>query len=239
MTVFVRALAQPHLVARLTAVCATLLVVVAALPTGPTHAKAVQQIQWKTLLPDLPPLVDPLAHLTDDQRFDLETIMWVRTLTPQERKIEPNILSVEDAERFEVQFKKAGIDIDELIATYSAWDQKRARRQKLVNSKLDQKTIRMPGYLLPLSFTEGGETEFLLVPYLGACVHTPPPPPNQIVSVKLTKPMQVEDLFTPVWITGEMNVKTSETTVQYDDGSRRVVVGYHLENATTVPYSEE
>ena len=75
-----------------------------------------------------------------------------------------------------------------------------------VENELIGETIRMPGFILPLDFQEGGEiSEFLLVPYFGACVHTPPPPPNQIVYVTLDEPIVVERMWDPVWVTGVLS----------------------------------
>ncbi len=75
-----------------------------------------------------------------------------------------------------------------------------------VENELIGQTIRMPGFILPLDFQEGGEiSEFLLVPYFGACVHTPPPPPNQIVYVTLDEPIVVERMWDPVWVTGVLS----------------------------------
>jgi hypothetical protein len=65
--------------------------------------------------------------------------------------------------------------------------------------------IRMPGYVVPLEFASDHRyREFLLVPYFGACLHTPPPPPNQIVYVKTAKPVTIDDIWAPVWAEGEM-----------------------------------
>jgi hypothetical protein len=65
--------------------------------------------------------------------------------------------------------------------------------------------VRMPGYILPLDIQAGGAVdEFLLVPYYGACVHEPPPPPNQIVHVVADQPMQVDEPWTAVWVTGRL-----------------------------------
>jgi hypothetical protein len=52
------------------------------------------------------------------------------------------------------------------------------------NNELDGVAIRLPGYLVPLDESGNGIKEFLLVPYFGACIHTPPPPANQIVLVQ-------------------------------------------------------
>ena len=77
----------------------------------------------------------------------------------------------------------------------------------------NDKTIRMPGYLVPLDFGSEGSKQFLLVPYVGACIHVPPPPPNQIVLVTTEEPYQSQGLFEPVWVTGRFN--TAVTSTEY------------------------
>ena len=43
------------------------------------------------------------------------------------------------------------------------------------------KQVKLPGFVVPLEYSDKGRVkEFLLVPYFGACIHYPPPPPNQI-----------------------------------------------------------
>jgi len=77
-------------------------------------------------------------------------------------------------------------------------------RSAPVVSELDGQKIRLPGFVVPLDF-EGTETsEFLLVPYFGACIHVPPPPSNQIVYVKTVASYPLQGLFEPVWVTGEI-----------------------------------
>ena len=73
---------------------------------------------------------------------------------------------------------------------------------------LDGKFVKLPGYIVPLESDAGGElTEFLLVPYFGACIHVPPPPPNQIVYVKLKAPFNLKSMADPYWITGTISTK--------------------------------
>jgi len=81
-----------------------------------------------------------------------------------------------------------------------------------VVEELDQLMIRMPGYILPLDFAEhGAAQEFLLLPYHGACVHTPPPPPNQIVYLRAPEPIRFGSLWEPVWVEGRMEVERVNT----------------------------
>lgn len=89
-----------------------------------------------------------------------------------------------------------------------------AARQDLPNApvvqNLDGQAIRLPGYIVPLEVNEQGRTtEFLLVPYFGACIHVPPPPSNQIVHVRSEIGVKLEELYQPYWIEGAMQVKAS------------------------------
>jgi hypothetical protein len=98
--------------------------------------------------------------------------------------------------------------------------------------KLDGKIVRIPGFVVPLDdFTEEG-AEFLLVPYYGACVHTPPPPPNQIVFVTMEGRKNVKlTLFDAVWMEGRLRISTVESPYG--------AVGFQLEGLAVKPYSTQ
>jgi len=77
---------------------------------------------------------------------------------------------------------------------------------------LDGVVVRMPGYILPLDFSENSAArEFLLLPYHGACVHTPPPPPNQIVYLRSPELIHFDSLWEPVWVEGRMELERVDT----------------------------
>ena len=209
---------------------------VVTLMASEVHARDL--IKWTNLLPQAKALKDPFSALTDDQRFDIETIMWARSLSDEERALDHNRQPLEDAAKYERAFVKAGLDVDKLMQAQRVYEAEVARRQKLVNTALNGTDVKIAGYLLPLEFSEKGEKDFLLVPYVGACVHVPPPPANQMVLVRLAKKMVVKDLFTPVWISGQMKTKQSSAALRLIDGSRDVTVGYHIDGAAAEIYKE-
>ncbi|MGS2722556.1 DUF3299 domain-containing protein [Porticoccus sp. GXU_MW_L64] len=111
----------------------------------------------------------------------------------------------------------------------------RAFQQALVSSKirpeLDGQLIRVPGFMVPIEL-DGPKnvTEFFLVPYFGACIHEPPPPPNQIIHVKHPQGFHLDDLFTPVWVAG-----TAHTTNLSKSG---VNSAYSMSEAQISLYSD-
>lgn len=107
----------------------------------------------------------------------------------------------------------------------SPWDQEAG---VALNTDYDGKRVRLPGYIIPLDYQGEGVTELLLVPYVGACIHVPPPPPNQLVFVRTDKPYEVAGLFEPVWVTGEFGAAATETEL--------AEVGYIIDKAAIEPY---
>lgn len=81
-----------------------------------------------------------------------------------------------------------------------------------VVAALDGQRVKLPGYIVPLDVTEEGRvTEFLLVPYFGACIHVPPPPSNQIVHVHAELGVLLDALYEPFWIEGPLKVEQSSS----------------------------
>ena len=76
-------------------------------------------------------------------------------------------------------------------------------------AKLNGQRIRLGGYPVPLeSDAEGRTTLLFLVPYPGACIHVPPPPPNQIVLVRYPKGIALDDIYEPLWVDGTLHIET-------------------------------
>jgi len=90
------------------------------------------------------------------------------------------------------------------------------------------KTVSLSGYVIPLDYTADGVESFMLVPFVGACIHVPPPPPNQLVFVTTKTPFMVDGLFQPFTVTGEFGTATTTTDLAQ--------VGYFMKAEKVVPY---
>jgi hypothetical protein len=100
-----------------------------------------------------------------------------------------------------------------------------------INPLILGQNVRLPGYLVPLEDLPGGVKEFLLVPYFGACVHSPPPPANQIVHVLLDKPNKRFRLMDVVWVSGPLSATKTD--------SHMGVAGYRIDAKNLTPYTDK
>lgn len=83
----------------------------------------------------------------------------------------------------------------------------------LANPAVDGRVVRLPGYVVPLDRTHEGLREFLLVPSFGACIHVPPPPPDQIVLVRLDRRSPQWRTMDAVWVEGTLRVHPSDSSI--------------------------
>ncbi|MGX5914930.1 DUF3299 domain-containing protein [Aliidiomarina sp. Khilg15.8] len=97
-----------------------------------------------------------------------------------------------------------------------------------VIEELDGDKIRIPGYVVQLEGDDRKVTEFLLVPYFGACIHVPPPPPNQIIHVRFPEGVPYSVTYDAVWVSGTINVDRTESDI--------AVTGYQIDAAEVVSY---
>ncbi len=222
---------------RVLAALMLLAVTVVAALSRPADAEVTREIDWGTLVPPAPEIEFPFKHLTRMQVLDLDELTSLR------RALAAGDIAVgdpyhQDSVLLEKRFREDGLDPDALVTEFSAFMDKISVIETGVVEDLDGSLIRMPGYALPLEHSGTGVREILLVPYVGACIHTPPPPPNQVVFAKLDEPYVSKGLYDPVWITGRMRVVSSQSDLFYVDGRTIVDSGYTIEVERIEPYEE-
>ncbi len=101
------------------------------------------------------------------------------------------------------------------------------------NPAMDGKYVKIPGFVAPLDWSAFNELkEFLLVPYFGACIHSPPPPANQIIYVKVDRPLKEVQAMAPVWVYGRLIVETTDS----DDMG---VSSYSMDAERVLMYEDE
>jgi hypothetical protein len=201
--------------------------------SGAQPADEPREIMWKDLGP---PADQSFSRLSKLQALQLSDIADVRERKARGDKV--NAIELEDEHAATRKLEEAGFDVDALLAKRREYMDGAKQRNRSVNVALDGKTVRMPGYILPLEFSGKDITEFLLVPYVGACIHTPPPPPNQIVHVKSDKPVANVTVFSAVWVTGRLSAVSAKKTLSLVDGASDINVGYSLQASVVELYKQ-
>ena len=197
-------------------------------------AADVREIGWQDLIPPRN-YDDPFEALTEDQLYDLGTIVRTREFY----KSSPSSVTeemLERAETLEKELDQQGIDVDGLLARRDEIAEKRRAQAKSVVEELNGENIRMPGYVLPIEFDGQKVTEFFLVPYVGACIHVPPPPPNQMVYVSSNAGIETKGLFDPVWVEGTISTEGATSPYASFDGTLDISAGYTMQANDIEPY---
>lgn len=195
----------------------------------------VREISWADLLPVLDPLQNPLQGVDQAVREDLARLARIKIDIAQGFLNEDSVQVAEANARVTARLKE-GINLRSLEQAVATYEAELERREGLLNTTLEGNLIKMPGYAVPLESTADGTTEFFLVPFFGACIHVPPPPPNQIVSVSTEDPVKLGELFEPVWVTGRMNTEESSQSLTLVDGTADIPYGYRLTDVKIEPY---
>jgi hypothetical protein len=101
-----------------------------------------------------------------------------------------------------------------------------------VRPQMNGQPIRIPGFIVPLEFNDDQViTEFFIVPFFGACIHVPPPPPNQIIHVKYPKGLKLRALYNPFWLSGVLTTTLIENDM--------ATAAYAMEVYLVEDYTEE
>ena len=148
-------------------------------------------LMWEDLLPDgeeaaLAALYEDYFRSLDQRVRSSQTFL---TQSPSAGPISPG--SIEEG---------SSLDVMPQIGTFNTV------------TDLDGLNVRMAGYIVPFDFdAKGGHREFLFVPYQGACIHTPPPPPNQMIHVTSAAEVMVPDIWGAYWLEGVIQIARRDT----------------------------
>lgn len=192
-------------------------------------ASAQSRVTWDDLKASETQLHNPYEHLTTDQIYRLSSLYQLKTWV-EENQPDADRLEVREVRRLEQSFVDEGLDIAVLLTHAEAAQAYYQSESQVTNPDLEGQSVQISGYILPLTENQTQQvSEFLLVPYVGACIHVPSPPPNQIVYVKPAIAIDDPGLFSLVSVTGQMRSQLGSYELFRVDGSRSVEVSYAMD----------
>ncbi|MEM6449163.1 MAG: DUF3299 domain-containing protein [Cyanobacteria bacterium P01_D01_bin.105] len=198
-------------------------------------------VTWEDLQSRATQLRNPYAHLTTAQTYRLSNLYqlreWIETNQP-----EPDSFERQELQRLEESLAADGIEATELLKEVEAAQAYWTAKSRTTNADITEHPIALDGYVLPLGGNPvpNGEQapemdEFLLVPYVGACIHVPAPPPNQMVYIKTAEAIKNPGMFSAVQVKGTLQAQAGSYELFQVDGSRTVDVSYAMSLSALAP----
>ncbi|MEZ9671591.1 DUF3299 domain-containing protein [Vibrio lentus] len=198
----------------------------------PTYANTAVALEWQDLNSSAQEVTLEMPDLTDQQMRLLQGVIAMSA--SKEEQVQ------QQAVEFKETLKEQGINADEVIALRDEYMQTMKASAEAITTEFDGKKVRVPGFIVPLEFSEGmTATEFLLVPVAGACIHMPPPPANQIVRVSFPEGFQVQNVQYPVWVEGDFSSNKVTEEVYLVDGKSNLTMGYEMNASMIEDYYEK
>lgn len=134
-----------------------------------------------------------------------------------------------DKLRAELEAQK--IDVEGLLKIRQKMIEQWKEQNESTNPAIVNRNVQIQGFILPIEWQEKKLVEFLLVPFVGACIHKPAPPPNQVIYAKLKAPIEFPTLapFASANIKGFLRGEMQSPELSLVDGSQPVVTSYELD----------
>ena len=197
----------------------------------------VRSITWDTMKGRLE-FEDPFTKLTSEQIYRLAVVARTRQLEKNAKEGKRAVSEAMLTEKAEAEqwLREQKVDIEGLFAKREEITRLRKQKASEGVEELDGKLVELSGFVLPLEYDGKKVKEFLLVPWVGACIHTPPPPPNQICHVVAEAPFLIKGTFEAVTVTGVIQLENRETELFLVDGTADIPMSYIFESASVKKY---
>ncbi len=214
------------------------LALVSAYPSwGDASLQNPQTVTWEDLQPDQRTTIEKTyERLPESQLMEFAELVrrqddWKLHNRPEDRA---------EVDRLRESLTRQGVNVDELRGQVDRARAYQWEQATQTNPAINDQAIKMMGYLLPIEQNAIGQvSRFLLVPFVGACMHVPPPPPNQVVYVEPGTPIDDPGLFAKVWLEGTIRQQPSSHVLFRVDGDQRVDVSYTLDLTAIEPVPYE
>ena len=190
-------------------------------------ASEIKVTYWDELVPSMELMEDPFQKLDRNQMFDMATIARFKEAQAEDGFVASDKARQEIVEVTE-RLKKQDIDVEALFVARAQIMKQREALGSKPNTEVVGSKHRIPGYITPIEMDGTKVTKFFLVPSAGACIHTPPPPANQLVLIDFPEGIELVSLMTPVWVEGLLTGHQSKENVNYSDGAANVQSVYAM-----------
>lgn len=193
-----------------------------------SEALDLQKLDWQVLAPSINEQEVSLPNVTEAQKRLLASVIQYQN--------SPDSAASTKVKAARELLTQQGIDVDAALDARARYMSLAQRKAESLNTEVNGKQVSMSGFVVPTKFNGVKATEFLLLPYAGACIHMPPPAANQIIKLRYPPGFEVENVQFPVIVSGTINADKQTELVQLVDGKMNVTMGYAMEALTIDKY---
>jgi len=176
-------------------------------------------------------LSSPITTIAEEKNSPYKTIEWTDLLSKED------LLALMDPPEELNNFEDGSIEdqiSNQLFNALTLAGDNRYQQALIstkVRSEYDQQKVRIAGFVVPITADGLSVTEFFLVPYYGACIHVPPPPPNQLIFSQFPESIKIDDMYYPYWVEGTLSTTLTENNL--------ATSAYSLKVDNITKYTEE
>jgi hypothetical protein len=201
------------------------------LSAAPGHAGERPPVEWSKLPdPSAQEFEDPYRDLAPEQTSDLMSLIRLREgLGGEGPTTEESRQLVARTAELEAALREAGVDVEWLLAQRWVVAERRHQAAISVNRSLDGQSAEIAGFLILAPRTESGEAITYLLPDRGVCNHLPPPPPNQLVRLRLEEVPEMTGSCVPAVVGGTLRAEETHHEVIVIDHSLPMWSAWTLE----------
>ena len=184
------------------------------LTASPALTSDAPQLDWSRLVDQSAQNYDdPYRELAPELLISLVTVARLREKAAKGEPVDEQQLSRETA-----SLVAARIDVDNLIAQRWIVAERRELAATAGNKNVDGRRVVLSGFVIPAAVDDDGTSIAYLVPERGMCSHMPPPPPNQMVRLRLRDNWRPQTIFEPIRVTGLLSIQPTKRAVHIVDG---------------------
>ncbi len=205
-------------------------VITACLLALPVHSE-VTRIEWPDLIDEsAQDYEDPFVELTGKQLSALRKLVRLRAQLEKGGPTPEQLNQIQvDIEATETTLAEEGVEADWLISQRWVVMERREKAGTAANVDIDGVTVSLGGFVIPAPPNEDGSQMAYIVPERGMCSHVPPPPPNQMVRLRLSDSWAPSTIYEPIVVTGQIRIDPTQKEMLVVDGPVLMKAAFTLE----------
>ncbi|MDN2482873.1 DUF3299 domain-containing protein [Vibrio agarivorans] len=189
-------------------------------------------LSWRSLILSVDELENPFESMPYEAMGEMRHYASLKEAEQKAKVRDDNVVQAEVHEQLvnlEARLREQGHDAEALYQQRNRIMAQRINQMNSPNPAVIDKEWRIAGFMAPIDFDGTKVTRFFMVPIAGACIHTPAPPPNQIILLEYEQGVELKGLEYGFWVEGTLETEVTTDVANYYDGESVVETIYRMQ----------